>query len=208
MIGNFDRACELLPPWTKELYLYTVAPLPSLWPLPPLPKLNVQYIQTVCVCGGGVGVELCCGPYSPYSAGVLSSVSDQIQNLQNWSTTPNKMTSEDDIKGLVSLTFVHALPFSCCFRSRFSCICKISGGNFVQSEKNQTKIFFNWTNFYNWLSWIMYKSGLCYVTCETIEGVWFGKYNKRHLNNHDICSQFYFWFILCLRDLKIIHLFL
>ena len=46
-----------------------------------------------------------CGPYS---AGVLHSVSDQIRNLQNCFTAPNKMTSEDDIKGLVSLTsFVH-----------------------------------------------------------------------------------------------------
>jgi hypothetical protein len=35
---------------------------------PPLPKVNVQYIQTVCVCGGmgggGADVELCCRPYS------------------------------------------------------------------------------------------------------------------------------------------------
>jgi hypothetical protein len=30
MVGIFDPACELLPPWTKELYLCTVAPLPSL----------------------------------------------------------------------------------------------------------------------------------------------------------------------------------
>jgi hypothetical protein len=71
---------------------------------PPLPKLNVQYTQTVCVCGGGGGgVELYCGPYS---AGVLRSVSDQIQNLPNCSTTLNKMTSEDDIKGLVALKFL------------------------------------------------------------------------------------------------------
>ncbi len=58
-------------------------PLPSLWPPPPLPKLNVQYIQTVCGCGmgeGWVGVELWC---RPYSAGVLHSLSDQIQNLQS-----------------------------------------------------------------------------------------------------------------------------
>jgi hypothetical protein len=41
-------------------------------------------------------VELCCGPYS---AGVLRSVSDQIQNLSYCSITPNKMASEDDIKG-------------------------------------------------------------------------------------------------------------
>jgi hypothetical protein len=58
--------------------------VPSLWPPPPLPLPNVQYIQTVCDCGG---VELYCGPCS---AGVLHSVSDQIQNLQNSFTTPNK----------------------------------------------------------------------------------------------------------------------
>jgi hypothetical protein len=53
MVGIFDPACELLPPWTKELCLFTVAPLFSLSDLtPPLPKVNVQYIQTVCGCGG------------------------------------------------------------------------------------------------------------------------------------------------------------
>ncbi len=51
----FRPSFELLHPWTKELYLCTVAPLPSLWAHPPPPpKLNVQYIQTVCGCGGGV----------------------------------------------------------------------------------------------------------------------------------------------------------
>jgi hypothetical protein len=57
LVGIFDPACELLPPWTKELYLCTVDPLSSLWPPPPpppFPKRNVQYIQTVCV-GGGEG---------------------------------------------------------------------------------------------------------------------------------------------------------
>ncbi len=39
-------------------------------------------------------------------AGILHSVSDQIQNLLNCFTTPNKMTSEDDIKGLLSLKFL------------------------------------------------------------------------------------------------------
>ncbi len=48
-----------------------------------------------------------CGPYS---AGVLHSVSDHFQNLQNCFTTPNKMTSEDDIKGLVSLKFLRQWP--------------------------------------------------------------------------------------------------
>jgi hypothetical protein len=87
MIGIFDPACEL----TKEIYLCTVAPLQYLLsdilPPPPLLKENVQHIQTVLWLGGGGGVALYC---RPYSAGVLHSVSDQIQNLQNCFTTPNK----------------------------------------------------------------------------------------------------------------------
>ncbi len=39
----------------------------------------------------------------PYSAGILHSVSDQMQYLPNYFTTPNKMTSENDIESLVSL---------------------------------------------------------------------------------------------------------
>ncbi len=101
MVGIFDPACELLPPWTKELYLCTVAPLSSLWPPPPPPTKCTVYTDSVCLRGGGV--ELCCGPYS---AGILHSVSDQILNLPNCFTTPNKMTSGDDIQGLVSLKFL------------------------------------------------------------------------------------------------------
>ncbi len=102
LVGIFDPACELLLPWTKELCvllpLYLLSDLP---PFPPLPNVHVQYIQTVCVRGGGG--ELRC---RPYSAAILHSVSDQIHNLPNCITTPNKITSEDDIKGLVSLKFL------------------------------------------------------------------------------------------------------
>jgi hypothetical protein len=38
-----------------------------------------------------------------YSAGVLHFVSDQIRNLQNCFTTPNKMTSEDDGIGVLKV---------------------------------------------------------------------------------------------------------
>jgi hypothetical protein len=34
------------------------------------------------------------------------SVSDQMQNLPNYFTTQNKMTSENDIEGLASLKFL------------------------------------------------------------------------------------------------------
>ncbi len=45
-----------------------------------------------CLRGGEGGgwIVLC----RPYSAGVLHSVSDQMQNLPNYFTAPNKMTSE------------------------------------------------------------------------------------------------------------------
>jgi hypothetical protein len=62
MVCIFDPACELLTPWTKELYLCTVAPLlyllSDLLPPPPLP--NVQYIvYRQCVTVRGEGVLKC-----------------------------------------------------------------------------------------------------------------------------------------------------
>jgi hypothetical protein len=48
-VGIFDPSCELLP-------LYLLSDLPH-----PLPKVNVQYLQTVWLGGGGV--KLCCRPY-------------------------------------------------------------------------------------------------------------------------------------------------
>ncbi len=72
------------------LYLCTVAPLlyllSDLLPPLPFPMYSIDR-QCVTVGGGGGGVEMYCGPHS---AGVLHSVSDQIQNLQNCFTTPNK----------------------------------------------------------------------------------------------------------------------
>jgi len=109
------------PPWTKELYLCTVAPLSSLWPPPPLPKLNVLFIQTVSVWGGEGGgwIVLC----RPFSAGILHSVSDQMQNLPNYFTTPNKMTTEDG--GLVSLKFLRpggGILYWTCGRFSMPCV--------------------------------------------------------------------------------------
>ncbi len=65
--------------------------VPSLWPPPPSPPsqcTSTVYTDSVWLVGGWWGgVEMYCGPYS---AGVLHWVSDQIQNLQNCFTTPNK----------------------------------------------------------------------------------------------------------------------
>ncbi len=103
------------PLWMKELYLCTAAPLLYLLsdlPPPPFPMYSIYRADNMWLFGGGGGVfvEMYCGPYP---AGVLHSVSDQIQNLQNCFTTPSKMTSEDDIEGLVSLnSFVHGCSVS------------------------------------------------------------------------------------------------
>jgi hypothetical protein len=92
------------------------------------------------VCGGGGGsgggVEMYCGPYS---AGVLHSVSDQIQNLPNCF---NKMTSEDDIKGLVSLKFLRPWYTSTVLLRRFSLILVSAGPDpdikiYLNLEKGQ-----------------------------------------------------------------------
>ncbi len=87
-------------------YLCAVAPLLYLLSdlLPPFPKYSI-YRQCMTVGDGVEGVKMYCGPYS---AGVLHSVSDQIQNLQNCLPPQTKMISKDDINGLVSLSsFVH-----------------------------------------------------------------------------------------------------
>jgi hypothetical protein len=50
LVGIFDPACELLPPWTSN-YTCVLLPLYLLSDLPPpsQTKCTVQYIQTVCV---------------------------------------------------------------------------------------------------------------------------------------------------------------
>jgi hypothetical protein len=55
MVGFFDPACELLP---QELYVLVYC-CPSTFSQTslPLPKLNVEYIQTVCGWGGGGGLN-------------------------------------------------------------------------------------------------------------------------------------------------------
>ncbi len=74
------------------------------------------YRQCVSEGGEGGGVELCC---RPHSAGVLHSVSDEIRNQPNCFTTPNKITSEDNIKGLVSLKFLR--PWVVCTSVHILC---------------------------------------------------------------------------------------
>ncbi len=79
--------------------MYCCPSIFSLTSSPPSQTKCTVYTESKCLRGG---IVLC----RPYSAGILHSVSDQMQNLTNYFTTPNKMTSENDIKGLVSLKFL------------------------------------------------------------------------------------------------------
>jgi hypothetical protein len=84
-------------------YLCTVAPLlyllsDLLFP-PPLP--NVQYIQTVCVCGGGGGGVLKC-TVEHILQEFYTLFLTRFRTYKIVSPPLTKMTSKDDIKGLVS----------------------------------------------------------------------------------------------------------
>ncbi len=76
MLGIFDPSCELAP-----LYLLKSSP-----PLPRPPCVNKYQIYTVCNTGGGGGVRVVWRA----STGLIHCVFDQIPNLQNCFTTPNK----------------------------------------------------------------------------------------------------------------------
>jgi hypothetical protein len=105
MVGIFDPACKLLPPWTKELYLCTVAPLPSLRPPPPspIPKLNVQYIPQIivgiyrqCVAVGGGGGVLNCVVYHILQE-FYTLFLNRFRTYKITAPPQTKMTSKDDI---------------------------------------------------------------------------------------------------------------
>ncbi len=102
IICIFDPAYELLPPQTKELYLCTFAPLlylrSDLLPPPSLP--NVQYMQTVCDCVGGGGVLKCTVDHILQKLYTLFLT--RFRTYKIASPPQTKMTSKDDIKGLVS----------------------------------------------------------------------------------------------------------
>jgi hypothetical protein len=87
-------------------YLCTVAPLLYLLSvlLPPPPLPNVQFIQTVCDLWGVVGgVEMYCGPYLQEFYTLFLT---RFKTYKIASPPQTKMTSKDDIKGLVSLKFL------------------------------------------------------------------------------------------------------
>jgi hypothetical protein len=117
MVGIFDTACELLPPWTKELYsTVLVYCCPSTFSLtsPPLPpsqtKFTVQfstYIQTVCGFGGGGGIN-CVVDHILQEFYTLFLT--RFRTYKIASPPHTKMTCKDDLKGLVSLKFLRPCP--------------------------------------------------------------------------------------------------
>ncbi len=104
MICIFDPACELLPPRNYTCVLLPLYLLADLFPPYPLPKLNVQYIQTVCGCGEG-GVELYC-TVDHILQEIYTLFLTRFRNYKIASPPQTKMASKDDIRGLVSLKFL------------------------------------------------------------------------------------------------------
>ncbi len=149
LIGIFDPACELLPPWMKELYSCIVAPLSSPWPHPPPPSPS----QTKCTVYTDGGVWGGGGWIVPYPAGILHSVSDKIQTLPNCFTTANKMTSEDDSKELVSLKFLR--PWSERWRLKPFLIHQRALLSWQCSDIINSKL--SWVNNYTWISWQLHS---------------------------------------------------
>ncbi len=105
MVGIFNSACELCLHGRRN-YTVLVYCCLSTFSLtsPPLPKLNVQCIQTLWGCGEGGGRGMLCCAVDHILQEFYTVF--LVQNLQNCFTTPNKMTSKDDINGLVSLKFL------------------------------------------------------------------------------------------------------
>ncbi len=109
----FDPACELLPPWTKEIYLCTVAPLlyllSDLLPPPPFPMYSILYTDSVWLWGGGMGVVLKC-TVDHILQEFYTQFLTRFRTYKIASPPQTKMTSKDDIEGLGSLKFLRPCP--------------------------------------------------------------------------------------------------
>jgi hypothetical protein len=98
--GRRNYTCVLLP-------LYLLSDLPP--PAPTLPKLNVQYMQTVCGCGGGRwGVLNCAVDHILQEFYTLFLT--RFRTCKIASPPPTKVTRKDDIYGLVSLKLLRQCP--------------------------------------------------------------------------------------------------
>ncbi len=107
MVGIFDPACELLPPWTKELYLCTVLVYccPSAFSLTSSPSSPKCSLYTASVWRwGGCGMLNCTVEHILQEFYTLFLT--RFKTYKIASPPHTKMTSKDDIKGLVSLKFL------------------------------------------------------------------------------------------------------
>jgi hypothetical protein len=102
MVDIFDPACELLPLWTKEIYLCTVAPLQyllsDLLP-PPTPSQRKCTLYTDCCVAGVGGGVLNCTVYNILQE-FYTLFLTRFRTYKIVSPPQTKMTSKDDIKGL------------------------------------------------------------------------------------------------------------
>jgi hypothetical protein len=115
MVCIFHPACELLPPWTKELYLCTVAPLlyllSDLLPPPPFPMYLYRICRQCVTVGGGGGGGLLKCTVAHILQEFYALFLTRFRTYKIASPPQTKMTSKDDIKGLVSLKFLR--PWGC-----------------------------------------------------------------------------------------------
>ena len=91
------------PPWMGSTVECCPSTVPSLWPPPPSPPSQCTVYARVCDCGGG-GVLKCTVDHILQEFYTLFLIRFKTYKIASPPIT--KMTSEDDIKGLVSLKFL------------------------------------------------------------------------------------------------------
>ncbi len=95
MVGILDPPVNCCPHGRRN-YTCVLLPLCLLSDLPPLPKLNVQYIQTMCGCGAVDHI------LQKFYTLFLT----RFKTYRIASPPQTKTTSKEDIKGLLSLKFL------------------------------------------------------------------------------------------------------
>jgi len=145
MVGIFDPDCELLPPWTKELYLITVAPPLSLWPPPPLSTQNVQYIHfytdSVWLWGGaGGGMLNCALEHILREFNTLFLTRFRTYKIASPTRTkwPVKTTGNGVFKVPSSMVQTHWAPSSLTQKSYHAGITVYIANRFSQNVRDQT----------------------------------------------------------------------
>ncbi len=109
MVGIFDPACELLPPMDEGTILVYCCPSTESTlsltssPLPPSQTKCTVYTDSLCLLGG-VGVLNCTVDHILQEFYTLFLT--RFRTYKIASPPQTKLTSKDDIKGLVSLKFL------------------------------------------------------------------------------------------------------